>query len=160
MTPAKALAIFGAKYLLVIIVGIALIYFLRQPRPTQRKMLTLAAVACPLILLIARLIAIFYYDPRPFVVGHFAPLIPHDPDNGFPSDHALLGAAISSWAFPFSKKLSAAAWILTLLVGFSRVYVGVHHPIDIAGSIIISILTTSAVYRGLNLRSAPEREIF
>ena len=45
MTPAKALAIFGAKYLLVIIVGIALIYFLRQPRPTQRKMLTLAAVA-------------------------------------------------------------------------------------------------------------------
>ncbi len=146
MTPAKALAIFGAKYLFIAILIIAFFYFLRQPNSVRKRMLLLAAIACPLILLIARIIAIFYYDPRPFVVGHFTPMIWHEPDNGFPSDHALLCAAISSWAFPFSKKLSAVAWLLTLLVGFSRVYVGVHHPIDIAGSVVISIATTAAVY--------------
>ncbi len=148
-TPAKVLAIFGAKYLFIAIIIIAFIYFLRQANSVRKKMLLLAAFACPLILIIARLIGIFYYDPRPFVVGHFPPMIPHDPDNGFPSDHALLCAAISSWAFPFSKKLSSAAWVLTFLVGFSRVYVGVHHPIDIAGSVIISIATTAVVYWAL-----------
>lgn len=147
------LTVFGAEYLFIAIGGLALIHFLRQPRTIQRQMVVLAAIAWPLTLLAARLIAFFYYDPRPFVVGHFLPLIPHEPDNGFPSDHTLLSAAISSLLFPFGKKPSVVAWVLTLLVGFSRIHAGIHHPIDVLGSIGISILTTVAVFQAINCRS-------
>ena len=58
------------------------------------------------------------------MTDHFEPLIPHEPDNGFPSDHTLLGGAIASLLLPFEKRLSAGAWILTVVFGLCRVYAG------------------------------------
>ncbi len=100
-----------------------------------------------------------YYDPRPFVVGHFTPLIPHVPDNGFPSDHALLISAIAMIGMVWNRKLGSALWVLAVLVAAARVYVGVHHTIDVAGSCIISITAISAVskvyYRRKRLAISP-----
>lgn len=36
--------------------------------------------------------------------------------------------------------------IVAAIVAFARVYVGVHHPIDVIGSAIISIIVVSFVY--------------
>jgi len=152
MTVQDLLAVFGAKYLFLAVIGIAAAYFLWQPGPVKRRMMMYAAVSWPLMLIIARLIAHFYYDPRPFVTGHFEPLIPHEPDNGFPSDHTLLSAATASLLFPFEKKLSSVAWLLTALVAFSRVYVGVHHPADVLGSIGIAMLTSVIIFRSIDGR--------
>jgi undecaprenyl-diphosphatase len=80
------------------------------------------------------------------VIGHFIPLVLHVPDNGFPSDHVLLTSAIASIIFPFNRGTSTAAWIVAVLVGVSRVYVGVHHPIDIIGSMVISAIVSTCVY--------------
>lgn len=88
-----------------------------------------------------------YYDPRPFVVGHFKPLILHAPDNGFPSDHALLVSAIAAVGTLWNKKLGFVLWILAVFVAAGRVYVGVHHTIDVVGSFIISALTIYVVWR-------------
>ena len=133
------LIIFGAKYLLLVVGVLVLAWFLKQSRVTQKRLIFFAAAALPLIFVISRIVTLFYYDPRPFVVGHFIPLIPHEPDNGFPSDHTLLGAAIAAIVYPFSKKVSVVAWLLTILMGIFRVLAGVHQPIDIIGSIIIAI---------------------
>ena len=149
MTTQDTLAVFGAKYLFLAVVGISAVFFLRQPRAVKRRMATYAVVAWPLMLVIARAIAHFYFDPRPFVVGGFQPLVPHEADNGFPSDHALLCAAIASLLFPFDKKLSTVAWTLTILVGVSRVYVGIHHPIDVFGSMTIAATISAIVYRSM-----------
>lgn len=101
-------------------------------------------------LLLAYLLALFvchfYFDPRPFVVNNFTPLIPHAPDNGFPSDHALLVASIAIIGTYINRKLGIVLWILAVLVGIGRVYVGVHHAIDVVGSFLIAILATSVVY--------------
>ena len=53
---------------------------------------------------IALILGHLYYNPRPFVVGNFTPLISHSVDNGFPSDHVLLASAIASILYFFSKK--------------------------------------------------------
>ena len=141
-----ALSIIAANYFWYVIIGIAVVYFLIQPRPEQKRMVILAALVLPLVYLISLLGGAFYYDPRPFVVEHFTPLIPHKPSNGFPSDHVLWSAATAAIIFPSNKYLSLLLWVLTILVGAARVRAGVHHPIDIAGSILMAIVAASIVY--------------
>jgi undecaprenyl-diphosphatase len=139
------LIIFCAKYLYFLLIGIYLVYFIRLPKDEQKSLFLLTVIALPAIFLVSRIPALLYFDPRPFVVGHFAPLIPHAPDNGFPSDHALLTSSIASVVYYHSKKVSALLWLLTLMIGTARVLAGVHHWIDIFGAIIISVIGTVIV---------------
>ena len=129
--------IFIAKYLLFVSVAIAVLYFAKQPRAKQKEILIFSVILLPLSYIAAKLVSRFHFDPRPFVQGNFTPLIPHMPDNGFPSDHTLLGAAIAFAVFHFNKKLGFLLLYLTVLVGVARVLAGVHHMADIAGSIVI-----------------------
>ncbi|MBI2064401.1 MAG: phosphatase PAP2 family protein [Candidatus Yanofskybacteria bacterium] len=131
--------IFGAKYLLWVLIGLVLVWFLRLPKEKQKRFILFGITALPLIYAAAKLIGLFYYNSRPFVVGDFTPLIPHEPDNGFPSDHTLLGAAMAAVTYPFSRKVSLISWGVTVLIGISRVLAGIHHPIDIAGSMAVAI---------------------
>jgi undecaprenyl-diphosphatase len=140
------LSIIAANYLWYAIIGIAVVYFLIESQPEQKRTLIFAALVLPLVYLVSILGGALYYDARPFVVDHFTPLIPHKPSNGFPSDHVLWSAATAAIVFPSNKYISLILWPLTILVGASRVYVGVHHPIDIAGSIAIAILVAFIVY--------------
>lgn len=141
-----SLAIFGAKYLFIAIMALAAAFFFLQNRDKQKEIMFFCILSLPAMYIILKLVALLYFDPRPFLVGHFTPLIPHEPDNGFPSDHTLLGAAAASIVYPYSRRLSIVLWVLTVLVGISRVYTGVHHPIDILGSIAIAIIVSAIVY--------------
>lgn len=140
------LIILIAKYLFILSPVIAGVYFLKQNKKTQKEILFFGITSLILIYLVSVIAAHLYYDPRPFVIGHFTPLITHAPDNGFPSDHALLLSAIASVLMFYSRKVALALWIITLLVAIARVYAGIHHPIDIIGSIIISLIISLAVY--------------
>ena len=140
------LSIFAANYLWYVIIGITVVYFLTLSRPEQKRMLIFAALVLPLVYLFSLLGGALYYDARPFVVEHFTPLIPHKPSNGFPSDHVLWSAATAAIIFPSNKYLSLLLWVLTILVGAARVRAGVHHPIDIVGSMLMAIVVGSIVY--------------
>lgn len=140
------LFIFGAKYMYMVIVVIAGLVFLTFPLTDKKRIVILAVISLPLTYVLAKISSHFYFDARPFVVGHFIPLVSHSADNGFPSDHVLLTSAIAVLFYPFSKKTS---YLLLLLAGFvavSRVYVGVHHTIDVLGSFAISITVIFLVY--------------
>lgn len=84
-----------------------------------------------------------YYDPRPFVVGHFTPLIAHVADNGFPSDHTLLAACLAALGTYWNRWLGSLLWIIAIVIAVARVYVGLHHPIDVLGSIGIALVGVS-----------------
>jgi undecaprenyl-diphosphatase len=77
------------------------------------------------------------------------PLIRHEANSGFPSDHTFIAAVISSLLWPFTRPVSLICWALTVFVAVSRVYVGVHHAIDVIGSIVGSIVVTGFVCRTL-----------
>lgn len=140
------LIIFGAKYLFLAIIIIALGFIIFSKREMQKDVIVFFMMALPLIYVVAKIVSLFYYDARPFVVGNFVPLIPHDPDNGFPSDHTLISAAIASVIVFYSRKIGIVLWILTILVGISRVLSGVHHTIDIIASMIISLFVAWLLY--------------
>ncbi len=134
----KIFVIFSAQYLYLFLLLIAFLYLLKQPRIIKKKIVSLGILSLPLTYLTAKLIAYFYYNPRPFVENNFLPLIPHSPDNGFPSDHTLLGAALAFLFYPFNKKISYLLLVFTFIIGLSRVYVGIHHFIDILASVLIA----------------------
>jgi undecaprenyl-diphosphatase len=153
----NTLIILCAKYLYIVVVLIGVVYIFLQPREKQKRVLLLAIITLPIAYIVAKIGSVLYFDPRPFVVGNFAPLVPHIADNGFPSDHTLLTSAIASVVYPYSRRIGIILWILALAVGISRIAAGIHHPIDIIGSIVISIVVTSIVYRFINRGSTSEK---
>jgi membrane-associated phospholipid phosphatase len=82
-------------------------------------------------------------QPRPFWEGWDPAVGMVDENfNGFPSGHAQISLTmwmiIASWTR--KKWAYAAAVFFSLLVGFSRLYLGVHFPTDLAGGWILAAL--------------------
>jgi len=80
-----------------------------------------------------------------FAVDSARLLIKQSHSFSFPSSHAANNAAL---ALLFSVFYPCKKWIfisMALLVGFSRIYVGVHYPADVAGGLIIGVLCGSLV---------------
>ena len=135
--------IFGAQYLYLAVVIVASVWFLMQPRLKQKEILLLFCISVPLLCIASGSASLLYYNPRPFVLGQFKPLIMHQVTNGFPSHHVLLASAFSAIVFIFNRPLSAILWVLVLFVGVSRIYVGAHHLIDIVGGVLIAAMVVS-----------------
>lgn len=142
-----SLIIFGAEYLYLLIVVVALFYLVLIEKRRSSEVIVAALIALPLTYIVAKVLSLLYFDPRPFVVGNFVPLLSHAPDNGFPSDHTLLSAAIAAVIFVFERRLGAALFAIALLVGLSRVAAGIHHVTDIIGSLAIASGVTYTVQR-------------
>ena len=140
------LIIFVAEYFYLVSVLGFILYFLQSKRALKKSILILGIPSFLLSYIVAKLLALFINDPRPFVVDHIKPLILHAPDNGFPSDHTLLTMTIASIIFVYNKKLGIGLFIIALLIGVARVLAHIHHPLDIIGAAIIAVGATSIVY--------------
>lgn len=138
--------IFAAKYLILFSIVILGAFFFVQPWPAQKRMALFAIPAGLLAYALGLLGNHVYFDPRPFVVGHFIPLVAHAPDNGFPSDHTLLAAALAAVGMLWNRWLGVALWVIAIVIAIARVYVGVHHAVDVIGSIVIACLAVLLAY--------------
>ncbi|MGE6363420.1 undecaprenyl-diphosphatase [Bacillus paramycoides] len=102
-------------------------------------------------LLVNVLIHAVYYHPRPFITHHVNQLVPHAADSSFVSDHSVL---VFSIAFAFilrGEKLKYIALIWAILVGVSRMYVGVHYPLDILGAAFLTFITSGLVMQSTRI---------
>ena len=145
----NALAIFGARDLIFVMAVVVMASFFVLPKQKQKQMILFAAFLFPVAYLAAKLGSLLFFNARPFAVGGFDPLLPHDADNGFPSDHSLLAAAFVAVALPYKKWGGMILAILAFFVGISRVYVGVHHPIDILASFLIVAVVAPLVFKAI-----------
>lgn len=152
-----SLFIFGAKYLFILSFVIAGIYFLKLPWESKKKIAVFGVISIILIYGIAFIAGHLYDNPRPFVADHFTPLIPHDPDNGFPSDHVLMVSAIAAVVYFSNRKIGLILLGIGILVAISRVYVGVHHPIDVIASVVFSFVGASMAY--ISLRYVQSKKV-
>lgn len=156
----SSLIIFTGKYLIFIIGLIAIIATLFSEKTVRNNIIILAIISSLIALALALVIGSFYYDPRPFVIDHFIPLIPHSPDNGFPSDHTLFGMVAAATMFIYHRKIGILLGILAILVGIARVIAGIHHPIDIIGGVLIAFAATSIAWLILKVLSRKLSKLF
>ncbi len=67
-------------------------------------------------------------------------------DFSFPSGHTAACFAFSAALFMHNKKLGIIAYVFSAIMGFSRLYLGVHYPTDIFGGIIVGIVCGIIAY--------------
>jgi undecaprenyl-diphosphatase len=166
-TPASAalmlnLAIFFAKYLILLIPVLLLAMWLwGDAAQRERALKVLSSVA--LALLANQLIGLLWDHPRPFAIGLGYRFINHVADPSFPSDHTTIFAT-TAFAFWLAGKAGLGQLLLgmTLLVGWARIYLGVHWPLDILGGLLLSLPYSWLLHRlwplfGSSLVSAVNR---
>ena len=141
------LIIYGAKYLIYIIVFVAVGAVLVSPH--RQRLALLGVVALVVGYALARIVGIFYSHPQPFVVDGVTPLIPHAVDNAFPSDHALVAGVCATVAWLADYRVGAVLWVGAVLVGGARVLAGLHYTVDIVTSIVLSLVCVWVVREGL-----------
>ncbi|WP_435207719.1 phosphatase PAP2 family protein [Micromonospora sp. bgisy143] len=61
-------------------------------------------------------------------------------DYSFPSNHATLAGALAVTTLLLSRRLGLVALPLAVLAAFSRVFVGVHYPHDVAAGLLLGAL--------------------
>jgi undecaprenyl-diphosphatase len=67
-------------------------------------------------------------------------------DNSFPSDHTILFFSICLSFYLFKRGIWLFWVILALIVGISRIWVGVHYPMDVFVGAFIATMSSILVY--------------
>ncbi|MCA1728809.1 MAG: phosphatase PAP2 family protein [Actinobacteria bacterium] len=141
-----ALTIFAAKYLIfldaVLVAVVLAVHLYHRPRSAVLGWALTTSLLLVLSYVFAQVGGAIYNDPRPFTVEHFRPLISHAADNGFPSDHALLAAALVALVALVDVPLALPFVLLAIVVDGARVDAGIHHLIDVLGSSVFVALAT------------------
>jgi len=81
--------------------------------------------------------------PVRFAEPHALVHVPANPS--FPSGHAATSfacAALLAWLTPLPR---APLFVLAALIAFSRVYDGVHYPLDVVGGAVLGLLVATAL---------------
>ncbi len=135
----EMLVIFAAKYLIVVMALALTGYAYFLPQQERMRLGAMALVALPLVWVLARIAGFFFMHEQPFATGGFEPLIAHEVDNSFPSDHTAIAAALAGLGFLYQRWLGVALAVSALLVGIARIISGLHYPVDIVASVLLGI---------------------
>jgi len=91
--------------------------------------------------------------PRPYEVMTGA-VLRQQPAHGtsFPSSHTAVALAVAIALVPFlARPLAAAGIAYAVLVGWSRMYLGVHYPLDVLGGACIGLAAGGVILLALGM---------
>ena len=152
----KAFTTLGNAGILWIVLAVAMLFW----RPTRKAGL-LAGCALLFSLLFTNLgLKLLLTRPRPYtVVEGLIPLLTSGDPNSFPSGHTSAAfAAGLVWARTLPKAwMRRTAVIQAVLMGLSRLYVGVHYPSDVVSGAVVG--TVCALLPMIVLYLCAEKQI-
>ena len=136
-------------YLVPVVLSLLLLWlWLANPGKVRLQLAVLGgAAALGVGNAIISLLNHFYYRPRPFTELPIRLLFYRPLDSSFPSNGTAVAFILATTVFLGNRKVGAVALGIASLHGFSRVYVGIHYPLDVLGGAAIGILTAYGVYR-------------
>lgn len=137
-----AIMVFFASYLVYILFLIAVICIAicLYRREWKQAVYFFATLVVSFILL--KIAGTFNFDHRPFMDHQVTQLVAHASGKSFPSDHTTVATAIAMGLLYFTrfKKIGVAMLIAAVVIGFSRIFVGIHYPLDILGGLIVGVV--------------------
>ena len=84
-------------------------------------------------------------DRPPAVVLDPKPLMEIPTTSSFPSGHTSTGFACAYVISRLAPRLAVFVYVLAALIGFSRIYVGVHYPIDVLAGAVLGLVVARAL---------------
>lgn len=94
---------------------------------------------------VSHLLKLVFSIDRPFIKwSDITPLV-HSAGFSFPSDHAAVMAGLAGAGFFIDHKLGILLIIFAVLVGISRIVLGVHYPLDILAGWLVGFVVGSIV---------------
>ncbi|WP_461569518.1 phosphatase PAP2 family protein [Thiobacillus sp.] len=118
---------------------------------TRRSQTIKACLVTLLALGANQVIGLVWTHPRPFMLGLGHEWMYHAADSSFPSDHLTVFAGIGlSLLFSGAFRLAFAVLATGFAVAWARVFVGVHFPLDMVGSVMVagvSYIVVSPLWR-------------
>jgi undecaprenyl-diphosphatase len=140
----------------VVVAAVAALFLVpwRRHRLQRRVGAVTATIALPVALLIGKLISDGVDRTRPFVAHHLRPHIHHAADASFPSDHTTAAFALAVAVFMFDRAVGTVLLAAGVLIGFARVFEGVHYPSDVLGGALLGAAVAVALARAPGVRPA------
>ena len=135
--------IFASYAEYVFYVGVVVLVYEACGQASNGCRITLSA---SIALACSGLIGHVFYRDRPFVTHAVLQLIAHPANASFPSDHAIGAFVIATSIWLFHRKEGALA-ALAALIAISRVWTGVHYPLDVLAGAAIGIIAAVAVHQ-------------
>lgn len=130
---------FVAKYFIYIIPFLLLYYILEHDshkRPSIEAFLIVLGGCIGFLL--SNLIKNILRIPRPNIATDT--LFWNEGIYSFPSGHTTFFFTLATIMFFYHRKISYILFILGALVGYSRIVIGVHYPVDIFGGAMLGII--------------------
>ena len=138
---------FGPTLLAVILIGL---WFEGQSEAAQRNnqravlVATLGTIVANSLL---KIINLLYYRPRPFAQHEVTLLFYRPTDSSFPSNAAAIGFAIAAGVWLHNRAWGRWVMLIALLFGVSRIFGGVHFPLDVLAGAGLGWVSAWWVYR-------------
>jgi undecaprenyl-diphosphatase len=137
--------------------ALALLLYWFSRKQHNRKMIISAVASVCLGMGISFIIGHLVYRDRPFVTHAVIQLIKHPANASFPSDHAIGAFALAVTFWLYGKRFNVFWLAAALLIGFSRIWAGVHYPSDIAAGALIGTLCAVSTQQLLLRFKRPQR---
>jgi undecaprenyl-diphosphatase len=125
------------------VLAVVVTAFALRRRKLAALLLANAVIAYLLTALLKQLIA----RPRPAeILPAIVVRLEHASGYGFPSGHTAIATVMALTLMPYTaRKYQWLLWLWIAAVGFSRMYLGVHAPLDIIGGFCIGVIVANGM---------------